>query len=285
MEILNILNYQSLQEYCEEESFLHLLRPSYKITILITTFCTIVYNSNLILATSFCLIIIIIILFCEKKIQNFLQKFYGIFALGIFTFCLTLSIPSKNLYLYNNITSLGQVILYKFSSQVITLFSLTIAIKLTIGIFLSLSIPKLFSMGTNPEALALPFNRKKLLLLKLENIIFAFILAFELMPLLFSKLNEILVAFKIRGTVFRNLKIYMVFECIELTNELLTQHFLKNAQYLSTSLKIRAIFSLELKYLNTTLKKLDLFYTKYCKLIQRKYSYINEDKSSPTLCK
>lgn len=108
-------------------------------------------------------------------------------------------------------------------------------------------------MSTNPESFALTFKKVNLYVLKLYYIIFAFILSFELIPIILSKLNEIIVSFKIRGSCFCKIKIHLLFEVAELVNEILADNFLQNAQYLSTSLKIREIFSLKLKYLNTNL--------------------------------
>lgn len=81
MKIFDTLNFKSLQDYCEERSFLHLTRPHSKVIILMISCTTILCNSNIIIGLLFSFIIIIIIFLSNYQIDNFIKHFYGIFFL------------------------------------------------------------------------------------------------------------------------------------------------------------------------------------------------------------
>nr|WDB00628.1 Energy-coupling factor transporter transmembrane protein EcfT-like [Cavernulicola chilensis] len=197
MPIFYPVSLKSHKDYCEDQKFLHLCNSTYKIITLIGISSIIWYCSlfvNILLSfTTVCLLLF------STSIDSLISKELSKFLISLCTFFLTCSFSRRNIAYYHNINPNKSTIVYEFSSQVVTIFSITTAVKVALGLLLSLILPSLLITTTNPESFALTLNQQKKLISKVIYIIFPFILAFELIPIILDDFNNIRVAFKVRG--------------------------------------------------------------------------------------
>lgn len=249
---------KQITTYWEKQNRLHLVSPKYKLVIvsyILVIICCQTMLVNLLIATSTIIVISII-----SPPIKFLDYFYEL-SFCMLTFFMTCSMPVTYVELLKRVTSVNQTVLYKKASQIITTFSIITSLKLTIGIFLSLWIPKLFCLTTNSESLGRIFKQSKSELYNKSNFLLAFVFAFELYPLILRQINTVLVVIKIKKYLHtRKIKKEIFSRTIGLIGITLIDNFLKDAEYLSISLKLRNLhfYPKNCRYLNTNHYKNDL---------------------------